>query len=1088
MENLTDLLNHSKQLIEQRKFREAIAVLVQIIPVYEQNEDWFNYTACLLMHSDCLQQIHQYEDSFNIAQLSLNFCLEHFGLHHLQTANSYYYLGITSQKYGTIEDTIHLFEQALSIFTLFPDEPNHLFSRCLNSLGICYAKQSKYALAIEFFNKTLDIDSVQFSADAAIHAKTYSNLGICYRYLGEYKTAIDLLNKAVNIETFYFGEVSPGLGKYYHNLSTSYIDYGDYSKAIHYLQKSLENDLKLYDKSDFRFSRIYNNLGNCYQKTSDYESAVQCYLHNLSIAAYTGQLSHIEISTCYFNLGTCFVSMRRYKEATFYLNKTLDFRLKVFGELNAQTAQGYHGLGNLYFSVQNMEKAYEYFKKAFDIRLSVFGKVNNDTAISYLCLGNWYKLTGRFKEAFEHYEEMLYINLSLFGEINPVTARSYVVIASCYSQVKNFAKALEHVQKALFSLGLTGSKHKVCLLPRLEHYNSRIYCFEMLVLKANIFHDLFLEASKFVDLAASLAHFYHADCLIDQTRQSYKLEGSKLVLAGKSKTEIYDEGMETAWFAEQVFNNTGPEEFTRLIKEVNFNYQYSLPEQPVQTAFYFSEKSKAIVLLSGIKDNQAKINAGLPEQMREQEMNLRLELARLEHQLREAKSKPEEQQDFSVTLNWDLELFDLKEQYQHLIEDIETRFPDYYRLKHDLTVTDIEAVQAALSPQTAMISYVVSENHLYSIVITSDSANWLQQQLPAGFEDMVEDLLYSFEPFGKEDYITYAFDLYRILIQPMEELGWLDFIHQLIIIPDGILSRIPFEALLTQTVKDTVPYRKLNYLLHRYIIRYHYSATLWLGQQTVSDILPPTIQNFLGFAPVYADSLRSDTETDIELNVDYELLTQLGLEFDKTTQKIHYIEADSIVRGTVDGKDYAELLHSETEVRQSGKAYAENGLDARILLHQSATLNNFKALAGQYRYILIAAHADVDDENPEKTGIIFSPNKEDGKGIFYMSDAYNLKLNAEVVVLSCCETGLGKINKGEGTMALNRGFLYAGASNVVYTLFKVYDKESCELTTLFFHHLLNNPRCAEALHHAKLHIIEKGGMPLKWAGYVLLGT
>lgn len=718
MEQATDLLTHSEQLIQQKKFREAIAVLQQITPVFEQNKDWINYTRCLLMQSNCLQHIHRYEDSYNKAQLSLNICLERFGSQHLQTANSYYYLGLASQKFGTIEETIHLFEQALSIFALFPDELNPNKSRCLNGLGISYAKQSKYDLAIEYFNKTLEADTLQFGKEAAIHAKTYANLGICYRYLGAYKKAIELLNKAVAIETVYFGEVSPGLGKCFNVLSTCYIDYGDYPKAIHYLQKTLENELKFYDKIDYRFSSIYNNLGNCHQKTGDYELAVQCYLHNLSIAAHAGQLSHIEISTCYFNLGTCFVSMRRYKEATFYLNKSLDFRLKVFGELNAQTAQGYHGLGNLYFSMGNMEQAYEYLKKAFDIRLAIFGKFHLDTAISYLCLGGYHKLTECYKEAFEHYEEMLHINLKLFGEINPETALSYIVIASCYLQVKNFAKAFEHTQQALFSLGLTVPEPNLFLLPKLEHYNSSLNCFEFLINKAYIFYDLFLETSNFDDLAASIAHFYHADCLIDQARQSYKSDGSKLVLAGKSKKEVYDEGLESAWFAKQIYHQTGQEDYVRLIKAVNSNYNYSLPYQPIQTAFYFSEKSKSILLLSGIKDNQAKITAGLPEPMREQELNLRLEIARLEQQITEAKTKLVNEQDLSVIQTQELELFDLKEQYHSLIEDIETRFPNYYMLKHDLTVTDIPAVQAALPPQTAMISYVVSENHLYSIVIT----------------------------------------------------------------------------------------------------------------------------------------------------------------------------------------------------------------------------------------------------------------------------------------------------------------------------------------------------------------------------------
>ncbi|MBK9462318.1 MAG: CHAT domain-containing protein [Sphingobacteriales bacterium] len=152
------------------------------------------------------------------------------------------------------------------------------------------------------------------------------------------------------------------------------------------------------------------------------------------------------------------------------------------------------------------------------------------------------------------------------------------------------------------------------------------------------------------------------------------------------------------------------------------------------------------------------------------------------------------------------------------------------------------------------------------------------------------------------------------------------------------------------------------------------------------------------------------------------------------------------------------MIHSETEVRKVGELFAAQRQTAKILL-----------------------------KKPDQTGIIFSPNETDGNGIFYMGDVYNLQLQADLVVLSCCETGLGKISKGEGTMALNRGFLYSGAKNVVYTLFKVYDKQSCELTTELFKQLIAQQPSIEALHQAKLNLIARGLMPNKWAGYVLVG-
>ena len=107
----------------------------------------------------------------------------------------------------------------------------------------------------------------------------------------------------------------------------------------------------------------------------------------------------------------------------------------------------------------------------------------------------------------------------------------------------------------------------------------------------------------------------------------------------------------------------------------------------------------------------------------------------------------------------------------------------------------------------------------------------------------------------------------------------------------------------------------------------------------------------------------------------------------------------------------------------------------------------------------------------------------------YLAEVYGLQLQANLVVLSCCQTGVGQYAKGEGLMALNRGFIYAGASNVVYTLYKVDDKPSSELMQNFFTYSLDNKSYCSSLHQAKLDMIadENYARPLFWAGYVLVG-
>jgi len=163
-------------------------------------------------------------------------------------------------------------------------------------------------------------------------------------------------------------------------------------------------------------------------------------------------------------------------------------------------------------------------------------------------------------------------------------------------------------------------------------------------------------------------------------------------------------------------------------------------------------------------------------------------------------------------------------------------------------------------------------------------------------------------------------------------------------------------------------------------------------------------------------------------------------------------------------------------------------------LHEKSTVQKFKTAIKDFKFVHIAGHHIFNKENPKLSGIIFSPNnKQLKKGsqepIFYIGDSYNLQLNADLIILSCCDTGRGKIVKGEGVMAINRGFLYSGAANIMHTLFKVYDKSSSELTQSFFDKVLNeNQSYTQALQKTKIEMIKQGLKPKHWAGYVLIAS
>ena len=160
-----------------------------------------------------------------------------------------------------------------------------------------------------------------------------------------------------------------------------------------------------------------------------------------------------------------------------------------------------------------------------------------------------------------------------------------------------------------------------------------------------------------------------------------------------------------------------------------------------------------------------------------------------------------------------------------------------------------------------------------------------------------------------------------------------------------------------------------------------------------------------------------------------------------------------------------------------------------------ASEENFKNNASNYKYIHLATHSFIYEDKPPLSGIAFiqpkdSALKKADDGILYSGETYNLDLNADLVVLSSCESGIGKLVRGEGLMALTRGFLYSGAKNIMFSLWTVNDQPTAQLMVNFYKQMLTRKSYAQALRAAKLEMLKKSesAKPLFWSGFVLVGS
>ncbi len=488
-------------------------------------------------------------------------------------------------------------------------------------------------------------------------------------------------------------------------------------------------------------------------------------------------------------------------------------------------------------------------------------------------------------------------------------------------------------------------------------------------------------------------------------------------------------------------------------------------------SFKFSEKNKAMLLLQHLKTINPKLIQNIPKHYIDEERDLHISLIELDKKIADKNDEADKLREKR------LKVVGAQTKWR---EKIKANCPEYYYAVYNHDTATIDQIQAALQKHEALISYFVGEHVVRCFTITQtdvfvcvldkgELSDYTNEE--TGIPQLIGQSAAYFDMMGYADSTYYFYEQY---VQPaLPPIATHEHITDLIIIPDGGLYNIPFEALIYRDPVSTP--NNYEYLILRYAISYHYSATLWhlQMQQVKSRADNPNLTDFVGFAPVYGAEIPLDSEWYSSNN----------------TRSIN-----------IGNKQFKELPYSKSEVENNASKFKEYNLSTQAFVQDDATELNFREWASRGHFLLLSAHAIVDDAHPEKSTIVFTTvdeNDELNDGQFFMPDIYTLQINADLVVLSCCETGKGEHLKGEGNMAINRGFLYAGAQNVVYTLFKVYDEPSSQLTQLMFTEILKTSDALQrglpisyrqALSLAKRTMIQQNhGQPYQWAGFALIG-
>ena len=440
--------------------------------------------------------------------------------------------------------------------------------------------------------------------------------------------------------------------------------------------------------------------------------------------------------------------------------------------------------------------------------------------------------------------------------------------------------------------------------------------------------------------------------------------------------------------------------------------------------------------------------AGLPDSVLERERQLRVELAYLERKRQELLSSGTSETD-SAALAIGTRIFELRQRYSDLTKHLERTFPNYHRLRYDRSTATVREVQEHLlrAGQT-LVEYVVGDSSLFVFVVGKQT--FLVREIPQDFplETWVTDLraaMTTNRSTAAALYCDRAYHLYQKLLAPIQEY----LTEELVFVPDGVLNYLPFEALLTQMPAKPARFRTHDYLLHQHRISYGYSATLLREMQEKRYQQTPT-EHLLALAPYYSG--------------DSALLAELP------TLTLR--------------KKRRALRHS------GGEVYGIRRIMGGDVLHgQAANKEHFLQIAGKYRILHLATHGQANERVGDYSLLAFAETADStDDNLLYVRDIYNLPLDADLVTLSACETGLGKLQRGEGIISVARAFAYAGASSIVTALWDVDDEHAKELMLVFYKELRKGSSKSEALQTAKRSLAKRlGSHPFFWAAFIGIG-
>jgi CHAT domain-containing protein len=908
-------------------------------------------------------------------------------------------------------------------------------AQALSRIGNAYNNLGDYRKAIAYWEQGLSLSRAM--EDHRNEIALMVNIGAAYVRLDENKRALDYLAQAAPMARA-AGELRAE-ARALDWVANIYKSSGDKQKALEPLRQALQIWRKLNDPVGE--ANILHAMGSVYDDFGEKQKAIESLSQSLSLRRKQGDKN--VIATTLYALGLVYDSIYDRQKAVECFKEGLELR-KAVGHPKGEGV-ALNSLGNFYEGLGDKRQAIDHYTRALTIleaqkNYSTLGSVLRNLGLTLASIGERRKALDYFKRA---------ATLAAFGGARRIQGRLLADMGKLLCEMEEYEQALEHLNSALTITRASGERfweiHALHWMARAERGRG--------------------------DLQAARARIAEAIGKIESLRPTVNSPELRASAFSRAQ-EIYEFEIDTLM------------QLHRLRPAENYAAE----------ALRANEQARAREMLAMLAEARAEIRRGVEPGLLARERSLRERLDSQANRLTFLLGGKSEGAQVEAARR---ELDALQTEYQQAQTQIRRTSPRYAALTEPRPLSLAEIQRQVLDADTLLLEYSLGEKRSYLWAVTTDSMT--SYELPGRAEiertsRRVYDLLTArnrqirFETADEKkervaradaEYPTAATALARIVLGPIT--GRLTK-KRLLIVSDGALQYISFAAL-PSPHRSHVSYGVYPLIADHEIVTLPSASTLAVLRRELEERTPAPKS-----VAVLADPVFNRNDGRFKAPLVSSSAASFGAE----------VETESdLVRSArdigVDGFHLARLPFTRKEA-QSILALVPKHDRLAALDFAASQLTIFEPELAQYRYVHIATHGLLNSLRPELSGIVLSLIDERGveqDGFLRAHEVFALRLPAEMVVLSGCQTGLGREIKGEGLAGLTRGFMYAGAARVMVSLWEVNDQATSHLMARLYRELLGKRRLspAAALREAQISLWRdrRWNSAYYWAAFALQG-